>query len=96
MKDDNRSLLLRVGQAQIDAMFERQEEAPVDDSEFLPLVEVVVTAFEKADDDGSIVEELWNYAYSVYDRTCKTAEPESTTEENRELMRSYLLGERRL
>ena len=77
-------------------MFARQEEGPaIDDSEFLPLVEIVLTAFEKTHADDALADELWEYAFAVYDRMCKEAEPTSTTPENRELMQSYLLGKRR-
>jgi hypothetical protein len=94
--DDSRAILLRLGQAQIDGMFARQEEGPaIDDSEFLPLVEIVLTAFEKTQADDTLAEELWEYAFGVYDRMCKEADPSSTAAENRELMRSYLLGKRR-
>src|SRR5262245_52410248 len=94
--DDSRALLLRLGQAQIDGMFARQEEGPaIDDSEFLPLVEIVLTAFEKTQADDTLAEELWEYAFGVYDRMCKEADPSSTAAENRQLMRSYLLGKRR-
>ena len=95
MNDNSRTLLLRLGQAQIDGMFARQEEGPaIDDSEFLPLVEIVLTAFEKAQADDTLAEELWEYAFGVYDRMCQEADPSTTTAENRELMRSYLLGKR--
>ena len=91
-----RHLLLRLGQSQIDAMFSRQDEGPaIDDSQFLPLVEVVITAIGKIESGDTVVEELWEYAYAVYDRMCKEAMPESTADENRELMQSYLLGDRR-
>ena len=40
------TVLLAVGKAQVDAMFRRQEAHAVDDSEFLPLLETVLTAFE--------------------------------------------------
>ena len=77
-------------------MFARQDEEPaIDDSEFPPLVEAVLTAFEAAVIDHSVVEELWDHAFAVYDRMCKDADPESTDNENRELMQSYLLGKRR-
>ena len=86
------NLLLAVGKAQVDAMFRRQSEGPViDDSEFLPLVEVVVDAFEAADIDKEVIEELWEYTFNLYDRTCKEVEPDSPTEENRRLMQGYLL-----
>lgn len=93
MSNDIKPLLIRLGNAQIDAMFARQDEGPaIDDAEFLPLVEVMLTAFELTECEHTVVEELWRYAYAVYDRMRKEAEPESTTEENQELMRSYFLG----
>lgn len=89
-------LLVAVGKAQIDAMFRRQEIHAVDDSEFLPLVEVVIDAFGTAGSDKQVVEGVWEYAFDVYDRACKEAEPTSTTAENRKLMQRYLLGPRGL
>ena len=96
MSNDIKPLLIQLGKAQIDAMFARQDEGPaIDDAEFLPLVEVVLTSFEMTKCGNTVVEELWRHAYAVYDRMCKEAEPESTTDENRELMQSYFLGKRR-
>jgi hypothetical protein len=78
-------------------MFARQDKGPaLDDSEFLPLVEIMLMAFEKTLIDATLAEELWDYAFSVYDRMCKEAVPTSTTAENRELMQTYLLGKRRV
>ena len=92
MIDNVRQLLWRFGQSQIDAMFARQDEGPAtDDSEFLPLVEVVITAFRTMETGDTVVEDLWNHAHAVYDRMCKEAVPESTADQNRELMQSYLL-----
>jgi hypothetical protein len=95
MNDGSKTQLVRLGKTQIDAMFARQDEGPaIDDSEFLPLVEIVLTAFEAIDRAGAA--ELWDHAHAVYDLMCKDAEPESTADENRQLMQSYLLGDRRL
>ena len=94
MIDDIRPQLVRLGKAQIDGMFARQDDYPIDDSEFLPLVEIVLTAFEAI--DLAVAAELWDHSYAVYDRMCKEAVPESTADENRQLMQSYLLGQRRL
>jgi hypothetical protein len=93
MIDDIRPQLVRLGKAQIDGMFARQDDYPIDDSEFLPLVQVVLTEFETI--DLAIAAELWQYTYAVYDRMCKEAVPESTADENRKLMQSYLLRKRR-
>ena len=90
-------VLLTLGKTQIDEMFARQwKGGPVDDSEFMPLVEVVLTAFETADIAEEVADELWEYTFDLYDKTCKEAMPDSPSKENRQLMQSYLLGERRL
>ena len=89
------STILVLSKAQVDAMFRRKEVHIVDDSEFLPLLEVVLTAFETTG-IKEIAEEVWEYAFAVYDRACKEAEPTSTTAENKTLMQKYLLGPRGL
>ena len=92
----DKELLLTLGKAQITALFNRQEEGPaIDDSEFLPLLQAVLTAFETVGVEQEVVGELWDYAFQVYDLACKEAEPESTTKDNRRLMHSYLLRPRR-
>lgn len=93
--DSVNDLLVTLGQAQVDAMFRRQNDYPVDDSEFLPLVEAVLTAFETTGIDEVVAEVVWEHAFHVYDQACKEAAPESTTADNRRLMQSYLLGKRR-
>jgi hypothetical protein len=90
------STLLALGKAQVDAMFGRQEAHAVDDSEFLPLLEAVLTAFETKGIAKDVAEEVWEYAFTVYDRACKQADPTWTTAENRKLMQEYLLGPRGL
>src|SRR4051812_17956767 len=93
MNDPCGELVVSLGKAQLEAMFDRQDKGPViDDSDFLPLVESVLKAFETAGFHSEVVEKLWEYAYSRYDRACKEAEPTSTTAENIRLMRSYLRG----
>jgi hypothetical protein len=71
--DSVNDLLLTLGKAQVDAMFRRQDDYPVDDSEFLPLVEAVLTAFKTAGFDQDVVEAVWEYAFHGYDRACKEA-----------------------
>ena len=46
MIDDSRTLAIRLGKAQIEAMFAHQDVAALDDSEFLPMLEAVLTAYE--------------------------------------------------
>lgn len=93
---DTKEVVLVLGKAQVDAMFRRQDAHAVDDSEFLPLLEVVLAAFETTGTTKEVAEEVWEYAFAVYDRACKEAEPSSTTDDNRKLMRGYLLGPRGL
>ncbi len=88
------SVLLALGKTQVDAMFRRQDVHAIDDSEFLPLLEVVLTAFESVGIENCVAEEVWEYAFAVYDRTCKQSDPRWTTAENRELMQKHLLGPR--
>ena len=90
--------LVALGKAQVDAMFARQTDGgfTLDDSEFLPWLECVLTAFESHGLDPAGAEELWDHAYRTYDRLCREVEPDLPFEENRDLMRSYLCGRRRL
>ena len=61
MNDDNRTLVIQLGKAQIDGLFARQDKVPaIDDSEFLPLVEIVLTAFETTQADDALADELWD------------------------------------
>ena len=80
---DRDSLLLALGKAQVDAMFQREEEYAVDDSEFLPLVEVVIDAFEMAGIGKGIAEQIWEHAFDLYDRMCKEVDPDYPTAKNR-------------
>ena len=89
------TLVVRVGKAQIDAMFQQVDQHAIDDSEFIPLLEVVLNAFETVGVDPSAVEELWQHAYLTYDSACREAEPDSPFDENKELMQGYLLGPRK-
>ena len=43
---ETNSVVLALRKAQVDAMFRRQDVYVIDDSEFLPLMEVVLTTFE--------------------------------------------------
>src|SRR5216117_1522423 len=93
MKDSKRGFAVHLGKAQIDAMFTRQAAAPIDDSEFLPLLEVMLTAYEKILPD-TVADELWEYAFGVYDRLCREAQRAWSAADSGKLMRRYLLGER--
>lgn len=88
--------LVELGKAQVDAMFARQDEHTIDNSEFIPLLETVLRAFESHGSEPAVAEELWDYAYQVFHQLCREAVPEMIFEDSRVLMRSYLLGPRSL
>ena len=97
-QNDVRALLLAIGKAQIDAMFKMQmgdSAVTLDDSEFVPLVEMILGTFEDAELDAAGAEQLWDYAYSAYDSACREADPTFSFEENKRLMQSFLVGPRR-
>ena len=97
-ENDRKTVLLALGKTQIDRLFKMQMDDSVemlDDSVFVPLVEIILGTFEDAGLDAADVEQLWNYAYSAYDSACRGAEPESRFAENKRLMQSFLLGPRR-
>ena len=73
MTDGKAKLLLALGKAQIDAIFQAQDDHAVDDSEFLPLVEAVLNAFE-AVGQSEVVHKLWEYAFDAYDKDRKEAQ----------------------
>jgi hypothetical protein len=93
-----KNALLALGKAQIDAMFAQQGDSrfTVDDAEFVPMLECVLTAFESHGLGSAEMETLWQHAYGIYDRLCREVEPDIPFEENRDLMRRYILGPRRL
>ncbi len=90
------ALSLALGKAQMVGMFQRQEVHALDDSEFLLLLETVLTAFETTGIEKDVTEQIWEYAFAVYDRACHEADPSWTSAENRGLMQRYLLGPRGL
>lgn len=94
---NDKAAWLILGKAQLDAMFQRKKLGPpIDDSRFIPMVEAVLTAFDELGLDAAGVDELWEHAYSVYDRECHEADPLFPTEENRRFMQSYLRGPRKI
>jgi hypothetical protein len=94
---DAEKALLALAKAQADAMFARQEDwTAIDDSEFVPLLECVLTAFEAHGLGQAAADERWDHAFRIYDRHCREHESEDTLEEQRDEMRSYLTGPRGL
>lgn len=61
--DSANDVLVTLGKAQVDAMFCRQKDYPVNDSEFLPLVEAMLIEFEMEGIDGAVVDAVWEHAF---------------------------------
>ena len=97
MKAFDEEAVVALGKEQVEALFRRQETPgqTLDDRDFIPLLEAVVSAFVTMGLSASQVEAIWDHAYNVYDRLCRQSDPSFSLEENRELMRRYLVGPRR-
>jgi hypothetical protein len=97
VKTFDEAAVVALGKAQVEALFRRQETPGLmlDDRDFIPLLEAVVSAFEAMGLSPASVEVVWDHAYNVYDQLCRTADPSFSFEDNRELMRRHLVGPRR-
>ena len=84
--------MLRLGKIQIDDLFTHNGRHPLDDSEFIPLLDTLIESFARAGLNAVQVKKLRRHACESYHRCCQEAEPESTFEANLELMFSYLPG----
>jgi len=87
---DNETILLRFGKSQIEHWFGYNNEHPLDDSEFVPLLEMLIDSFAQAGLGTAPVQELRRHACQVYHRYCQQAAPETTFEEDIQLMFNYL------
>ena len=63
---------------------------PLDDSEFVPLLDMLIESFAHAGLSATPVQQLRRHACEMYHRYSKQAAPETTFEENLELVFSYL------
>ncbi|MGD0253509.1 MAG: hypothetical protein ABSC01_12535 [Verrucomicrobiota bacterium] len=92
---DTEAALLRLGKIQIEDLFAHYGRQSLDDSEFIPLLDILIESFARARLSAVRVKELRRHACELYHRCCQEAEPESTLESNMELMFSYLSGSSR-
>jgi hypothetical protein len=82
--------LLRFGKIQLDHWFNYNDQKPLDDSEFVPLLDMLIDSFAHAGLSAAFVEQLRRHACDLFHRYCQQAEPQTTFEENIDLMFSYL------
>lgn len=86
------AILAHLGRIQVVGLFAHNQQNPLDDSEFLPLLNTLIESFARAGLSALAVKELRRHACELYHRCCQEDEPESTFEANMELMFSYLPG----
>jgi repressor LexA len=87
---DREAALLQLGKVQIEDLFAHNDRNPLDDSEFIPLLDTLIESFARAGLSALAVKSLRRHACGIYHRYCQKAEPESTFEANLELMFRYL------
>ena len=87
---DTKTTLLRFGKSQLEHWFSYNDQKPLDDSEFVPLLDMLIDSFAHAGLSAAPIEQLRRHACQVYHRYCQQTAPETTFEENIELMFSYL------
>lgn len=84
-----------LGKMQIGDIFAYYYQNSLDDSEFIPLLDILIKSFVRAGLGASRVKELHHHACGLYHHCCQEAEPKSTFKKNMDLMFSYLPGARR-
>jgi repressor LexA len=87
---DMETTLLRFGKAQLEHWFNYNDQKPLDDSEFVPLLDMLIDTFAQAGLSAALVECLRRHACDLFHRHRLQAAPETTFEENAEIMFSYL------
>ena len=92
---DTEATILHLGKIQIEDLFAHNDRHPLDDSQFIPLLDTLIESFARTGFSALRVKELRRYACESYHRYCQGAEPESTFESNMELMFRHLPGSSR-
>ncbi len=97
MRTFDEQTLVALGKAQVESLFQRQTnpQTLLDDRDFVPLLEAVLSAFETIELSPESIEAIWQHAYAEYDRLCREVAPAFSFDENRALMQGYLTGPRR-
>jgi len=89
---DTEAALSRLGRIQIEDLFAHNNQNPLDDSEFIPLLDMLIGSFAHAGLGALAVKGLRRHACELYHRCCQEAKPVSTFESNMKLMFSHLPG----
>lgn len=89
---DAQAALVRLGKIQIEDLFAHNNQNPLGDAEFIPLLDMLIKSFDRAGLSVSGVKRLRRHACETYHLLCQQAKPGSSFEESMELMFSHLPG----
>jgi len=87
---DTEAALLRLGKIQLEDLSAHNDRNPLDDSEFIPILDMLIESFAHAGVGAPLVQHLRRYACELYHQRCLEAAPETTFEANMQLIFSYL------
>jgi hypothetical protein len=75
---------------QLEDWFAHNDRNPLADSEFIPILDMLIESFAHAGLGAPLVQHLRRHACELYHQCCLEAAPETTFEANMQLMFSYL------
>jgi len=75
---------------QLEDWFAHNDRNPLDDSEFIPILDMLIESFAHAGVGAPLVQHLRRYACELYHQGCLEVAPETTFEANMQLIFSYL------
>jgi len=81
---------MRLGTAQLEDWFAHNARNPLDESDFVRLLDVLVESFTHAGLGAGLVRRLRRHACGLYHRQCQAGLPQTTFEESVDLLFSYL------
>jgi hypothetical protein len=85
---DTETLLLHFGKSQIEHWFRYNDQNPLDDSHFVPLLDMLIDSFAHAGLPAAAIQQLRRHACEVYQRHRQQSAP--AVEKNLGLMLSFL------
>ena len=90
LADEQAALITRLGRIQIEDLFAHNRQNPLNDAEFIPLLNTLIESFARAGLSAMRCEELRRLCCELHHQHFKEVEPESTFEANTELMLGHL------
>jgi hypothetical protein len=82
---DTEAALLRLGKMQLEDWFAHNDRNPLDDSEFIPILDMLIESFDHAAVGAPLGQHLRRYACELYHQGCLEAAPETTFQASMQL-----------